>query len=96
MKTEVFECVHYEYDYDDFGKYAMCHQPDSGCYECPSTYKYGMQFCPFYKKGKSVGKIEVPDYVIKHAKEFKAEMEAELNKRKEKALSTLCHLSKYS
>lgn len=94
-KTKIYECAHFEYEYDDFGKYAWCHNCDSGHSECPSDYIYGMQFCPFYRQGKLRAEREVTEYEKACALKFKSKMEAKLHERQNEAVEVLMRLNKY-
>ena len=49
-KRRIYECEHYEYEYDDLGKYAWCHSKDCLSRECIVEYKFCQDLCPFYKK----------------------------------------------
>ena len=72
-ETPVYECAHFEYEYDDLGKYRWCRNRESGRGECNCNYIYAQQFCPFYKKGKLRGKWLIGDAEIEAAKMFKEE-----------------------
>jgi len=74
-KESVYECAHFEYEYDDFGKYCWCHNEKSGTNECDCDRIYAQQFCPFYKKGKLRGKWVISDEDINAAEEFKKQFE---------------------
>ena len=81
-KTKVYECYHYEFDYDDLGKYCWCHNRDIPCQECNvGKGFYCQQFCPGYKKGNLKGSWVISDWEKDEAKKFKAKM---VNKAKEK------------
>lgn len=69
-KTKVYECAHYEYEYDGFDKYAWCKCRESGHRECPAEQIYSMQFCPYYKKGNLCGEWVVSENEIEHAEDF--------------------------
>ena len=70
-KTAVYECVHYEYEYDDLGKYAWCHNRGIPCRECPADTVYAMQFCPGYAQGRRRGRWEITDREKKDAERMK-------------------------
>lgn len=72
-KTKVYECAHFEYEYDDLGRYCWCHNknmPSSQC-EIPCRSIYGQQFCRGYKKGSLRGEWVISDWEKKEAEEFK-------------------------
>ena len=48
-----YECSHFEYEYDDLGKFCWCHNRNNPSTTCEVDYKYCMQFCPYYKKNLS-------------------------------------------
>ena len=91
-KTKVYECAHYEYEYDGFGKYAWCHCQESGHRECPAEYIYSMQFCPCYKQGNLRGEWVVSDAEIKFAEDFRKQMEQERTDRETEERALLKHL----
>lgn len=76
-KTKVYECAHYEYEYDGFDKYAWCKCRESGHRECPAEHIYSMQFCPCYKQGNLRGEWVVSADEIKIAEDFRKQMEQE-------------------
>lgn len=82
-KTKVYECYHYEYEYDDLGKYCWCHNGKMPRNECNVVRKgfYCQQFCPGYKKGKLRGSWVIEDWEKKEAEEYKTKM---VNEAKEK------------
>lgn len=91
-KVAIYECKHFEYEYDDFGKYCWCHCPESGHRECPSKYIYAMQFCPCFKKGKLRGTREITEAEIEQAQKFKRMMVNEANERELKERAMLHYL----
>ena len=93
-KTNVYECAHFEYEYDDFGKYCWCHCPESGYRECPSENIYAMQFCPCFKKGKLRGSWEPDEYELEYGEKFKKKMVKEANERELKELAMLKYLKR--
>ena len=76
-KTKVYECAHYEYEYDGFDKYAWCKYRESGHRECPAEQIYSMQFCPCYKQGNLRGEWVVSANEIEIAEDFRKQMERE-------------------
>lgn len=70
-REAVYECAHFEYEYDDLGKYRLCRNRESDRAECNCDYIYAQQFCPFYKKGKLRGKWIISDADKQAAEEFK-------------------------
>ena len=83
-KKRIYECEHYEYEYDDLGKYAWCHSKDCLSRECIVEYKFCQDLCPFYKKnteGRCID-IELND----RDKEIREECRAKLKKKAEEAL----------
>ena len=93
-KVDIYECKHFEYEYDDFGKYCWCHCPESGHRECPSEQIYAMQFCPRFIRGKLRGTWELDAYEIDYGKKFKEQMVKEANERELKELATLKYLKR--
>jgi len=62
MKTEkrrIYECEHYEYEYDDLGKYAWCHNSDCLNRQCIVGYIFCHELCPFYKKNTAGRYIDI-------------------------------------
>lgn len=81
-KTKVYACYHYEFDYNDFGTYYLCHNRDIPCRECNvGKGLYCQQFCPGYKKGNLQGSWVISDWEEDEAKKFKEKM---VNEAKEK------------
>jgi nicotinamide mononucleotide adenylyltransferase len=82
-KIKVYECYHYEYDYDDLGKQYWCHNQNTPGHECNVVGRgiYCQQFCPGYKKGKFRGSWVISAWEKKAVKEFKEKM---VNEAKEK------------
>lgn len=77
-KTRVYECAHYEFDYDDLGKWHWCHNRDIPCQECNvGRGFYCQKFCPGYKKGKLKGSWVISDWEKEEAEEFKKNIEQE-------------------
>ena len=69
-KVQVYECDHYEYEYDDLGKYSWCHSRDIDCRECKFEHIYAQQVCPCYKKGKLRGEWIPGSNELKEAEDF--------------------------
>lgn len=77
-KTKVYECIHYEYDYDDLGKYHWCHNRNIPGHECNvGRGIYCQKFCPGYKKGNLRGSWVISDWEKKDAEEYKKKIAAE-------------------
>ena len=84
-KVKVYECFHYEYEYDDLGKYAWCRSNDMKCSECKFEHTYAQQACPCYKQGKLRGEwipgrselAEVEEFKKQRAKELQEQEAAE-------------------
>lgn len=55
----IYECEHYEYEYDDLGKYAWCHNRECLSRECVIEYKFCQELCPFYKKNTEGRYIDI-------------------------------------
>ena len=88
-KVQVYECEHYEYDYDDLGKYHWCHNQHIPSRECTvGTGIYCQKFCPGYKKGNLRGSWVISNWEKKDAEEYKKKIaiEAKENETKERAL----------
>lgn len=91
-KTKVYECAHYEYEYDGFDKYAWCHCQESCHRECPAKQIYSMQFCPCYKQGNLRGKWVVSENEIEIAEDFRKQMEQERKNKEIEECALLKHL----
>lgn len=77
-KTRVYECFHYEAEYDDLGKYYWCHNRDIPGHECNvGRGFYCQKFCPGYKKGRLCGTWVLSDWEMEEAEEFKKKIEQE-------------------
>ena len=73
-KTKVYECTHFEYEYDDLGKYCWCHSKKMTRRECPFESAYAQIVCPGYEKGKCRGEWEIGDWEKKEAEDFLHEL----------------------
>ena len=93
-KVDIYECKHFEYEYDDFGKYCWCHCPESGYWECPAEQIYAMQFCPCFMRGKLRGTWEPDAYEIDYGEKFKKKMVKEANERELKEFAMLKYLKR--
>lgn len=91
-KTKVYECAHYEYEYDGFDKYAWCHCRESGHRECPAEHIYSMQFCPCYEKGNLRGEWVVSGNEILEAEEFRKRIEQDKKDAEAKERAMLKYL----
>jgi len=74
-ETAVYECKHFEYEYDDLGKYCWCHNEESGRQMCDCHRIYAQQFCPFYEKGKLRGKWVIDESDMEAARKFVKEFQ---------------------
>lgn len=74
-KESVYACKHWEYEYDDFGKYSMCYNRNCKLQACDCKRIYAQQFCPFYEKGELRGKWVIGDEDKQAADEFKKQFE---------------------
>ena len=72
-KESVYACKHWEYEYDDFGKYSLCYNRNCKLQTCDCKRIYAQQFCPFYEKGELRGKWVISDEDKQAAEEFKKE-----------------------
>ena len=90
-KTKVYLCEHYEYEYDDLGKY-WCHNHEIPKRECDVDYIYCQQFCPEYKKGQLQGEWEISNHDKELAQEYQARMLEEARKREIEERALLKHL----
>ncbi len=94
-KTKVYECAHYEFDYDDLGKYYWCHNGDIPCQECNAGRGiYCQKFCPGYKKGNLRGSWVISEWEKKDADEYKKKIAAEAKEREIGERALLKHLKK--
>ena len=80
-KVKVYECLHYEYEYDDLGKYSWCHSRDMNCSECKFECIYAQQACPCYKQGKFRGEWVPQGREVEEAEEFKKKHQRELQEQ---------------
>lgn len=60
-KIRVYECEHYEYEYDGWGKYAWCRSGDCLSRECIVDYKFCQDMCPFYARNTAGRYVEIED-----------------------------------
>ena len=61
---KVYECAEFEFSYDDFSKYYLCHAPSmifNNEPECITKCKYARKFCPFFKEGKLIGEWKITE-----------------------------------
>ena len=58
-EKHIYECEYYEYEYDDWGKYAWCHSKDCLSMKCIVEYKFCQDLCPFYKKNSEGRCIDI-------------------------------------
>lgn len=92
-KTKVYECLHYEAEYDDLGKYYWCHNSSIPCNECNAGRGYYcQQFCPGYKKGQLQGEWEITNKDKALAQEYQARVLEEARKREIEERALLKHL----
>lgn len=77
-KTKVYECAHYEYEYDDLGKYCWCRNRAMQKSECDAEFIYCQRFCPGFKKGKYRGMWEISPVEKGKAEKFKKEIAEKL------------------
>lgn len=76
-KVRVYECKHFEFEYDDLGKYCWCHNPEHPGRECDVDYKICMQYCPYFSKNEDeYVLIEVSDHEKAVVAEAKKKLEA--------------------
>jgi hypothetical protein len=83
-KMRIYECEHYEYEYDDWGKYAWCRSRDCLSRECFIESKCCQDLCPFYKKNAEGRYIDIE--LDDRYREIREECRAELKKQAEEAL----------
>ena len=77
-KTRVYECEHFEFEYDGFDKYCWCHNPKNPDRMCDVQWKVCAKFCPYFskKKGRDA-------YVMLELTEYDKELMAEAKKKLE-------------
>jgi hypothetical protein len=83
-KKRIYECEHYQYEYDDWGKYAWCHSGDCLSRECIVDYTFCQDLCPFYEKNRE-GRYIYIDFDDRR-KEIRERCKAELREKAEEAL----------
>jgi len=87
MKTKIYPCKHFEYEYDDWGKYCWCHNRDNPSRECDIEYKFCMDLCPFFEKDVfNTIEIETDENTIK---ELRNECAKKLKEKIQKQISEL-------
>ncbi len=93
-KTKVYECYHYEFEYDDFGKYFICHNIDIPGHKCKVSGNsiYCQQFCPGYKKGNLRGEWVIADWEKEEVEKLKAKLAQEAKDRETKERAMLEYL----
>lgn len=92
-KTKVYICAHYEFDYDDLGKFCWCKNPLMFKRECDAPrYYYCQKFCPGFKKGHLAGTWEISDGEKEIAEEFKKGLDKETKGREKKERALLKYL----
>lgn len=69
--VNVYECAHFEFEYDDLGKYSWCHCKNMPTRECDCHYIYAQQFCPCFEKGSLRGKWVPSEDEIAIAEKFR-------------------------
>lgn len=79
----IYECEHYEYEYDGFDKYAWCHSKECLSRECIVDYIFCQDLCPFYKKNSEGRCIDI-DF-DDHCEEIRKECSIDLKKKAEEA-----------
>ncbi len=79
-KESVYACKHWEYEYDDLGKYSMCYNRNCKLQTCDCKRIYAQQFCPFYEKGELRGRWVIDDVDKQAAEEFKKQFEGKEDK----------------
>ena len=80
----IYECEHYKYEYDDFGKYAWCLSRECLSRECFIEYKFCHDLCPFYKKNAEGRYIDIE--LDDHYKKIREMCCEELKKKAEEAV----------
>ena len=75
-----WRCAHFEYDYDDWGKYCYCHNKDCPHKDCRAENVFQMSVCPFYAKGKESFVLDPSGYED-GMREFKERMEEDAKKK---------------
>ena len=93
-ETKVYECYHYEFEFDDFGKYFICHNINIPGHECKvmRNSPYCQQFCLGYKKGNLRGKWVIADWEKEEVEKFKAKLAQEAKDRETKERAMLDYL----
>lgn len=78
-KTKIYECYHYEFDYDAVCQYFICHNIDIPGHECRvrGNSIYSQHVCPGYKKGNLRGEWVIADWEKKEAEAYKAKLDKE-------------------
>ena len=69
-KIDIYECAFFKYEYDEFGKYCLCHCKNMPSHECSCHYIYAQQFCPCFDKGRLRGRWAPTEAEIECAKKF--------------------------
>jgi len=93
----VYDCEHFEFEYDDWGKYAWCHCMDNPDRECMVEWKTCIDLCPFYKKKK--GSYRMFEYTKTDEylrKEFKEKLADKFNEVERRFASLTNELKRYT
>ena len=81
MKKKFWKCAYYDYVNEDLTRMKICHNPNSGHYDCICEYAFQESSCPFYKKGDKSYTVNLNENELRMIEDFKEQMRTETNKR---------------
>lgn len=79
-KRKFYSCYHFEFEYDDLGKYRWCHSKESGCRECRCENIFQMNACPHFKKTGNGYFLKMDKHDKASVEKFLSELKAEHDK----------------
>lgn len=92
MKKKFWKCAYFDYVNDDLTRMKMCHNPNSGHYECVCDRVFQESSCPFYKKGDKSFMLNLNESDLKLIDDFKERMQVEMNERETEERAVLKYL----
>ena len=92
MKKKFWKCAYFDYVNDDLTRMTLCHNPNSGHYECVCDRVFQESSCPFYKKGDKSFMLNLNKSELKLIDDFKEQMQVEMNKRETEERAVLKYL----
>lgn len=91
-----FQCSHYEFEYDDLGKYCWCHNKNIPSRECMCKNIFQMNACPGFNRGERFSFLTMTKEDKLDLKKFKEQLMKEAQDREVEERALLKYLkSKY-